>query len=290
MAAYGCLSDGAKGRRQREAGRGCMASKGRRTGDKRKSGKGAGNGVGFVKERRDVAAIVLAAGKGSRMESRIQKQYLELEGRPLICHALSAFEKSMVDRVILVAGAGEVGFCQKEIVEAYGFRKVKAVVAGGRERYHSVYEGLKAAEGCEDILIHDGARPCVTAEMINRAIEGAARYGACVVGMPVKDTIKIADSQGNASYTPDRSSLWMIQTPQAFSYNTVREAYDRLFENPSMEQRITDDAMVVETMTQKKVHLMEGSYENIKVTTPEDLEIARVFLKRRREKAIESEG
>lgn len=252
------------------------------------AGKGwedAKDEVESVRERRSTAAIVLAGGKGSRMESRIHKQYLELEGCPLICHALAAFENSPVSRVILVAGAEDVEFCQKEIVEAYGFRKVDAVVAGGRERYHSVYEGLKEAKGCEDVLIHDGARPCITAEIIDRAMEGAARYGACAVGMPVKDTIKIADSENNASYTPDRSTLWMIQTPQAFSYHLVREAYDRLFQNPSMERGITDDAMVVETMTQHKVHLIQGSYENIKVTTPEDLEIAGLFLRRRGNKS-----
>lgn len=248
----------------------------------KKGSRDAGGEVVSVNKRQDAAAIVLAAGKGSRMESRIHKQYLELDGCPLLCHALAAFENSPVNRVILVAGAGEEEFCRREIVEAYGFRKVTAVVTGGKERYHSVYEGLKAAEGCERVLIHDGARPCVTTEIINRALEGAAIYGACAVGMPVKDTIKIADSEGNASHTPDRSRLWMIQTPQAFSYKLVREAYDRLFENPSMEKGITDDAMVVETMTKQKVHLIKGSYENIKVTTPEDLDIAEIFLKRYR--------
>lgn len=233
-----------------------------------------------VEDKCEVTAIVLAAGKGSRMESQVHKQYLELEGRPLVCHALAAFEESPVNRVVLVAGAGEVEFCQKEIVGAYGFKKVAAVVAGGRERYHSVYEGLKAARGCEYVLIHDGARPCVTAEIIAAAMDGAAKYKACVIGMPVKDTIKIADQEGNAFQTPDRSRLWQIQTPQAFSYSLVREAYDRLFENPSMEQGITDDAMVVEMMTGEKVHLIKGSYENIKVTTPEDLDIARIFLRR----------
>lgn len=240
-----------------------------------------------VNGERDVAAIILAAGRGSRMESRVQKQYLELAGRPLICHALSAFEDSPVSRVILVAGAGELEFCRREIVEVYGFKKVAAVVAGGSERYHSVYEGLKAAQGCQDVLIHDGARPCVTAEIIRAAMDGAARYGACAVGMPVKDTIKVADRDGNAACTPDRSTLWMIQTPQAFDYGLVRAAYDRLFEDPSAQPTITDDAMVVEIMTRQKVHLVKGSYENIKVTTPEDLEVAGVFLKKREKKIFE---
>lgn len=232
-------------------------------------------------EKRVVTAIVLAAGRGSRMGSEIHKQYLELEGRPLICHALEAFEKSPVDRVILVSGAGEEEFCRKEIVEAWGFQKVAAVVPGGKERYHSVYEGLKAARGSDDVLIHDGARPCVTEKIIIDAMRGAREYGACVVGMPVKDTIKAVDDQGNAEHTPDRSRLWLVQTPQAFSYELIREAYDRLFENPSVQEGITDDAMVVETMTPQKVHLIKGSYENIKVTTPEDLEIAGIFLKKK---------
>lgn len=227
-----------------------------------------------------VTAIVLAAGRGSRMESQVKKQYLELEGRPLLWYALEAFEKSPVDQVVLVCGAGEEEFCRKEMVEAGGFGKVAAVVAGGKERYHSVYEGLKAAEGCDQVLIHDGARPCVTGEIIWAAMEGAARYGACVVGMPVKDTIKVVDSQGDADYTPDRSRMWLVQTPQAFSYQVVREAYDRLFENPAAQAGITDDAMVVEKMTGHRVRLIRGSYQNIKVTTPEDLEIAGIFLRK----------
>lgn len=227
-----------------------------------------------------VTAIVLAAGKGSRMETRVHKQYLELAGRPLICHALEAFEKSPVDRVILVSGAGEEEFCRREIAERYGFRKVAAVVPGGKERYHSVYEGLKAAKGSDIVLIHDGARPCVTGEIIRAAIDGAAACGACAVGMPVKDTIKIVDDQGDAEHTPDRSHMWMVQTPQAFSYGLIRKAYDRLFEETSRQRGITDDAMVVETMTRHKVRLIKGSYQNIKVTTPEDLEIAGIFLRK----------
>ena len=245
-----------------------------------------GPGPRLGNEKRLVTAIVLAAGKGSRMETGVRKQYLELEGRPLICHALEAFEKSPVDRVILVSGAGEEEFCRREIVERYGFKKVEAVVPGGRERYHSVYEGLKAAEGSADVLIHDGARPCITREIIQAAMDGAAAYGACAAGMPVKDTIKMVDDQGNAYHTPDRSHMWLVQTPQAFSYELIKKAYDRLFEHPSAQEGITDDAMVVETMTRHKVRLFKGTYENIKVTTPEDLEIAGIFL-RKMEKTVD---
>lgn len=227
----------------------------------------------------DITAIVLAAGRGKRMESRIQKQYMEVNGHPLLYYALKAFQNSAVDRIILVTGAGEEEFCRREIVDFYGFTKVSAVVSGGKERYHSVYEGLRAAEGSKLVLIHDGARPCVTEAIIKNAIEGAREFGACVVGMPVKDTIKVADRNGFAADTPDRSCLWAVQTPQAFSYQIVRDAYDRLMSDESLQVGITDDAMVVETLTKYPVKLIQGSYENIKVTTPEDLILAAEFLK-----------
>lgn len=164
------------------------------------------------------AAIVLAAGQGKRMESKIRKQFLLLNGKPLITYSLKAFEESRVDRIVLVTGEDEIPYCRKEIVEKYGFSKVAAVIAGGRERYHSVYEGLKAAGDAEYVLIHDGARPLLTEKIIDRAIKGAKEYGACAAGMPVKDTIKFSDADNFVASTPDRSRLWQIQTPQAFSF------------------------------------------------------------------------
>lgn len=226
-----------------------------------------------------VTAIVLAAGRGSRMESKIQKQYMEVNGRPLLFYALDAFERSEVDDVVLVTGSGEQEFCRKEIVERYGFSKVACIVEGGRERYHSVHEGLKAAKDCAYVLIHDGARPCINQRIIGDAIRGAQIYSACVIGMPVKDTIKVADEEQFARQTPDRRRLWMIQTPQAFSFDLIYEAYSRLFEKEENQRGVTDDAMVVESMTSWKVKLIPGSYENIKVTTPEDILWAEVLLK-----------
>lgn len=226
------------------------------------------------------AAVILAAGKGSRMGSPVHKQYLELLGKPLLYYALHAFENSSVDQIVLVTCPGEVGYCQKEIVEKYGFTKVAAVRPGGKERYHSVYEGLKAVKDCGYVLIHDGARPCVTREIIDAASEGARKYGACVVGMPVKDTVKVSDENEFAAMTPDRSSLWLIQTPQAFEYGLVLGAYEKLMSSGLSKERITDDAMVVETMTQERVKLIRGNYANIKVTTPEDMEIAGVLIKK----------
>lgn len=228
-----------------------------------------------------IGAVILAGGRGSRMHSDIQKQYMMLHGRPLISYALETFEQSVADDLVLVTGAGEESYVRQEILPPLHLTKLRAIVAGGKERYHSVYEGLKALEHCDYVLIHDGARPLVTEEIIRRAASAAVDHAACVVGMPVKDTIKVSDSDGFAKATPDRSTLWQVQTPQAFSYSLVREAYDRLMENPSLQQGITDDAMVVERFGGVRVRLVEGSYENLKVTTPEDLTLAEALLQKR---------
>ena len=221
-------------------------------------------------------AIVLAAGQGKRMKSKVQKQYLLIKEKPVLYYTLSAFENSsLISEIILVTGKDEIAYCQKEIVENYGFSKVQKIVAGGKERYHSVYEGIKAIETADYVFIHDGARPFVDGEMIARVCDAVAEYKACVVGMPVKDTIMIADDAGFAEQTPDRRKVWQIQTPQTFEYQLIKGAYEKLLaEEP---EGITDDAMVVETMTDHKVKLVEGSYRNIKITTPEDLDIATIF-------------
>lgn len=223
-----------------------------------------------------MTAIVLAAGTGKRMNTKVHKQYLLLKEKPILYYSLKAFEDSHVDEIILVTGAEEIEFCRKEIVEKYGLGKVRAIVEGGRERYHSVYEGLKAVGETDYVLIHDGARPFVSQDIIERILEAVCEYRACVAGMPVKDTIKISDEEGFAKETPNRSSVWMIQTPQAFSYPLIYDAYTRMLEKE--DSAITDDAMVVERMTNHKVRLIEGSYRNIKITTPEDLLIAEQFL------------
>lgn len=221
-------------------------------------------------------AIVLAAGSGKRMNSKVHKQYLLIKEKPVLYYSIKAFEDSQIDDIILVVGTGEVEYCKKDIVEKYGFQKVKAIVEGGKERYHSVYEGLKAAGETDFVLIHDGARPFVSQPVIERTIEAVCQYQACVVGMPVKDTIKIVDDHTYAKETPSRSNVWMVQTPQAFSYPLIYDAYTRMLADE--DSAITDDAMVVERMTDYKVKLIEGSYQNIKITTPEDLIIAEAYL------------
>lgn len=222
-------------------------------------------------------AVVLAAGAGKRMNTKVHKQYLEVAGKPLLYYTLKAFEESRVDDIVLVTGAGEELYCRREIVEKYGFHKIKAVTAGGKERYHSVYQGLLAAEGTDYVLIHDGARPLVEQAVIERCMESVEKYQACAVGMPVKDTIKIVDGEQFAKGTPDRSSLWQVQTPQTFSYALIREAYCKMLQQE--DAVITDDAMVVERMTSVPVKLIEGSYRNIKITTPEDLLLMEAYLR-----------
>ncbi len=232
-------------------------------------------------------AVVLAAGSGSRMHSDVKKQYMELGGKPLIYYSIKAFEESIVDDIVLVVSRGDVEYVKSEIVKKFGFDKVKAVVEGGLARYHSVRLGLQAAApDCDYAFIHDGARPFVNRDIILRSFQAAKEYKAAVVGMPAKDTTKIADEKGFASSTPDRNLVWTIQTPQVFSYKMILELYQRLDrdEGDMMARgiNITDDAMVVEYYTDTKVKLVEGSYDNIKITTPEDITVAEAILERLR--------
>lgn len=222
-------------------------------------------------------AIVLAAGKGSRMGTKVHKQYLEMAGRPILYYSLRTFQESdIIDEIILVIGEGEAEYCRENIVDRYGFTKVKKILPGGAERYHSVHNGLQAMEGDGYVFIHDGARPFVSEEIIARAFEQVQKEKACVVGMPVKDTIKIADEGEHVADTPDRSRLWMIQTPQVFEKTLVKTAYEALMKKEDIQ--VTDDAMVVEMMAGHPVKLVRGSYENIKITTPEDLKIGEMFV------------
>lgn len=227
-------------------------------------------------EKQKYTAIILAAGSGKRMNSKVHKQYLIIQDRPVLYYSLKAFEDSAVDEIVLVVGKGEEEFCRREIVDKYGISKVKAIVEGGKERYHSVFEGLKQTSDADYVLIHDGARPFVNQDIIRRCMQEVQKYQACVVGMPVKDTIKIADEEGYAKQTPDRKNVWMIQTPQTFSYALIYEAYEEMLKTE--DTAITDDAMVLERIKGKKSKLIEGSYRNIKITTPEDLLIANVYL------------
>lgn len=223
-------------------------------------------------------AIVLAAGKGTRMNSKIQKQFLEVEGKPVIYYSLKCFQESPLIRdIILVTGEESLSYCKEEIVKRFGFSKVKKVTAGGKERYDSVYAGLCACDNTDYVLIHDGARPFVTEEILERTCFVVKETGACVVGMPAKDTIKISDRNKMVESTPAREKVWLVQTPQAFRYSLIKESYESI--RCKDMSGITDDAMIVEQERGVKVALVHGSYENLKITTPEDLIIAEAFLR-----------
>ena len=227
-------------------------------------------------------AIVLAAGKGSRMKSNVQKQYMSLQGKPVLYYSLKAFEDSYVDHIILVTGEEECSYCKKEIIEKYEFNKVTAIIPGGKERYHSVYRGICAAGECDYLLIHDGARPFLTQDILMRAKKELEQHPAAVAAVMAKDTVKIADDNGFVAETPDRNRVWNVQTPQCFSFPIIKEAYEKLIasEEKCLQKgiRITDDAMVVETFADCRVKLFEGDYRNLKITTPDDMEIAEKYL------------
>lgn len=244
-------------------------------------------------QKKRCTAVVLAAGSGKRMHSATAKQFMMLLGKPLIWYSLQAVEQSeIIDDCILVTGENDIPYVQEKIVKKYGFQKVTDVIAGGDERYASVGNAMRyITEGGltvpnEDgyVFIHDGARPFLTEEILQNTYEAVQEYGACVAAVPSKDTVKIADEQGFAVSTPDRRLVWNIQTPQVFETKLITLAYAKLKrELPRLNAQgvsITDDAGVVELFTDHKVKLALGAYENIKITTPEDIVAAEGYLDR----------
>lgn len=227
------------------------------------------------------SAIVLAAGSGKRMGTAVKKQYLEIKGMPVLTYSLHRFEKQPFIRdIILVTSPEEIDYCRTEIVGKYGIQKVSAIVAGGKERCDSVYEGLKACTGTEYVFIHDGARPFVSDEMMGRLYEDVQKWNACIAAVPVKDTIKVADNRQTIADTPDRSRLWQAQTPQVFLRTLITECYRRALEEHA--SGLTDDASCVEYCRKGPVRLTEGSYDNLKITTPEDLSLAEILCEKYR--------
>ena len=241
-------------------------------------------------EKKRCTAIILAAGSGSRMNSSVAKQFMLLDGKPLIWYALRAVEVSaVIDDCILVTGETDIPYMRREVVEKFAFHKVEAVIAGGAERCFSVANALQKTEDVLQtpnrdgfVFIHDGARPFLTEDILRSTYDAVLRHNACVAAVPSKDTVKIADGDGFAAMTPDRTLLWSIQTPQVFGTELIRGAYEKLLEKWEELQRrglrVTDDAGVVELFTDTKVKLVHASYDNIKITTPEDLVIAESFL------------
>lgn len=216
-------------------------------------------------------AIVLSGGRGSRMQSDIPKQYIEVLGKPLLYYSLLAFEKcNFIDEIILVTLATDIEYCRRQIVDKYSFSKVKQIVVGGSERYESVYNGLNCISDTGIVFIHDGARPCINEPLLEKLYKDALEYKAAVAAVPSKDTVKISDESGFVKTTPDRNNVWIIQTPQVFSISEIKAAYDSLMHSGDCGS-VTDDAMVMERFGAVKVYLSGSEYSNIKVTTPEDI-------------------
>lgn len=265
-----------------------------------------------------VTAILLAAGRGTRMGSGIRKQFMELAGRPVLSWSLNVLALSpIVTEIVLVipAGGGANKSAEEEqehirrlfidpLPEAAA-AKVRALVPGGAERYNSVYNGLEAIQWpCDYVFIHDGARPLITEEMLEKLFRAVQEYKAVVAASPSKDTVKITDDSGFVQSTPDRSRVWNIQTPQCFEYELVKSSYEKIIgaasdtapaaafadfagaghQNRQAPLKITDDAMVVEYASDAKVRPVDTGYQNIKITTPEDLLVAEVFLRNRTER------
>ena len=212
--------------------------------------------------------IIVCSGMGKRMKSSVPKQFIEIDNKPIVCYTIDKFENcKKIDEIIIVTNKEYVDFFKNYIIEKYKYKKITNIVSGGKERFNSVYNGLKEIKDTESIvLIHDGARPFVDENDILKLIDKTKENDACILGVKAKDTIKICKS-GIIESTPDRENIWLAQTPQAFRYDIIKEAYNYTIKNNLF---ITDDASAVENIGHK-VMMLEGSYNNIKITTQEDL-------------------
>jgi 2-C-methyl-D-erythritol 4-phosphate cytidylyltransferase len=223
-----------------------------------------------------VHAIIVAAGKGMRMNDSVRKQYIALDGIPILKHTLTLFDScQLVSQIILVAPKEDFDFCRNNILLPAKFQKNIKLVAGGPERQDSVYNGLQIVEPDEGIIvIHDGVRPFVRQEQLAACIKGAAEFGACIIGIPAFDTVKQVNAKNEIIQTHKRDSLWLAQTPQAFRAKLIIKAHEA-----AKQDRFTgtDDASLVERLGQA-VKIIPGCRSNIKITSKEDLELARAIL------------
>lgn len=227
-------------------------------------------------------AVILAAGLGKRMQAGHNKQFIEICGQSVLTHTLTIFAQiPEIAKIVLVVRAGEEDTCRNMIPEIAENKTVLAI--GGKERQDSVHNGIRVITWeCEYILIHDGARPLVTEEVIRRTLLAAQNSGAAICAVPVKDTIKQADSDGNVLATIPRESLWAVQTPQVFRADLIRRAYENAYVHNHYG---TDDASLVEYLGEK-IKIVTGDYDNIKITTPEDIPTAEQILQKRQQTHI----
>ena len=223
--------------------------------------------------RDKVGAVIVAAGSSRRM-SGVDKTLATIAGQPLLAHVVGVFQTSAaIDRIVVVLSAANLEW-GRSLVKEQGFSKVVEVCQGGERRQDSVAEGLKRLADCQWVVVHDGARPCITADLIEQGLSEARDTGAAIAAVPVKETVKVVDAEGVIRSTPRRESLWVAQTPQVFRADIIRQAYGQ------QSGEVTDDAALVEALGYK-VKIYMGSYDNIKATTPEDLALAEIILRKR---------
>jgi len=227
-------------------------------------------------------AIIPAAGMGKRMGADINKQYLQLDGKPIVARTLQVFQVSpAISGIILVIPADEIPYCHREVVEKYHLSKVLEIVPGGQERQHSVMNGLTALQkyAASDaiVLIHDGVRPFIDEQLLQQSIALARTGVGALVAVPVKDTIKVV-GDGTVLSTPERATLWQAQTPQSFTFGQILRAHHQAMQDSFWA---TDDCSLLEHYGEA-VKIITGSYRNIKITTPEDLLLAEAFLEETR--------
>jgi len=233
-------------------------------------------------ERNKISAVILAGGSGTRMTGDIPKQYLEIGGKPILNYSVDAFESAgCIDEIILVVPPGKVEYCRQNIVERGNYDKISKIVEGGATRQESSLKGVLAADSASDfVMIHDGARPFIQRDEIEKMAEKLAVSHAVIMAVPVKDTIKKISPAETIEETLERKSLWAALTPQAFKRELIIEAHKYANE---IGFQGTDDASLVEIMG-KKVNILKGSYLNIKITTKEDMVFAEAILAHRRGK------
>jgi 2-C-methyl-D-erythritol 4-phosphate cytidylyltransferase len=222
-----------------------------------------------------VIAIIPAAGAGRRMGSAVEKQFLHLRGIPILAHTLRVFDKSpKIDGIVLVVAPQQRQALEGEVLGPHPCEKLLRVIDGGAERQDSVANGLRAIPPeCELVVVHDGVRPLVSIDLLEAVLEAAHHYGAAIAAIPAGDTVKQADSQKVVA-TLERETIWLAQTPQIFRAKLLRRAYEKAARDQAV---VTDDAALVERIG-VTVHLVHGSPENIKVTTPADLLLAEAIL------------
>jgi len=222
-------------------------------------------------EHEKVGVIIVAAGESRRMNG-IDKVFADLAGRSILARVLDTFDNcALVDQIVVVLSRENLQR-GKQLMRENRWQKIAAICAGGPRRQDSVREGLQKLTDCQWVIIHDGARPLVSADIIERGLAEAKAFGAAVAAVSVKDTVKIASAEGIVEQTPPRDTLWAVQTPQIFRSDRIIEAHERITEN------VTDDAMMVERLGYR-VKLYMGAYHNIKLTTPEDLALAEIILR-----------